>query len=337
MKIVVVGSLRNVPSHADICDKFVSRLGEVIVERNHTLLTGCRGSLDKAIVEAAHDRLQVLQKDSRAQLLCYRLRDAEPVLRHGTIRISSLKDWELTHPELTPPEQIAAADVAIFIGGRDGTFIAANWARIAGIPVLGVAQFGGAGAELYGLEYKQFHKKYAGSITRAEFEVLNQDTLDTNLLAQDLICLAERIITPHRVFSVMPFTPEFRDVFGSYREVCEEFSFEALRTDAVETDDRIMQRIIDGIRTAAFVIADVSELRPNVFYELGFAQGLGREVIVTAKKGTSLPFDIADVPVIFWDCQESLKEQLRRRISDIATRLRRLTVPLRVRDQTDDG
>lgn len=337
MKIVVVGSLRDVLSHADICDKFVSRLGELIVERNHTLLTGCRGSLDKAIVESAHARLQVLQKDSRAQLVCYRLRDAEPVFRYGTIHISSLKDWELSHPELTPPEQIAAADVAIFIAGGAGTFIAANWARIAGIPVLGVAQFGGAGEELYALEYKQFHKKYAGSITREEFEILNQDTLEINLLAQDVISLAERIVTPHTVFTVMPFTPEFRDVLTSYREVCKEFSFEALRADEVETDERIVQRIIEGIRTTAFVIADVSEVRPNVFYEVGFAQGFGKEVVVTAKKGTTLPFDISDVPVIFWDGQENLKEQLRRRIGDIAARLRRSVVPSPVGHRTDDG
>jgi len=337
MKIVVVGSLRDVPCHADICAQFVSRLGELIIERHHTLLTGCRGSLDKTIVESAHGRLQVLQKDSRPQLVCYRLRDAEPVFRYGTIYISSLKDWELTQPELTPPEQIATADVAIFVAGREGTFIAANWARIAGIPVLGVAQFGGAGEALYALEYKQFQKKYAGSITREEFEVLNQDTLEIDLLAQDVIGLAERIVTPHRVFTVMPFTPGFRDVFASYRDVCKEFAFEALRADEVETDERIVQTIIDGIRTAAFVIADVSEIKPNVFYELGFAQGCGKEVVVTAKKGTSLPFDISDVPVIFWDGQENLKEQLRRRIRDIASRLRRPSLPLPVRDPSDGG
>lgn len=323
MKVVVIGSLRDIPFHADICEGFVSRLGEIIVERNHILLTGCRGSLDKEIAEAASNRLEALQKDVRAQLVSYRLRDAEPVFRDGTIHISSLMDWELTHPELSPPEQIAAADVSIFVAGSEGTFIGANWARIAGIPVLGVAQFGGAGEKLYALEYKQFQNKYAKSVTRDEFEVLNQDTLDINLLAQDVISLAERIVTPHTVFTVMPFGSEYRDVFASYREVCKEFSFEAIRTDQVEINERIVQRIIEGIRTSAFVIADVSDVKPNVFYELGFAQGFGKQVVVTARKGTPLPFDISDVPVIFWDGQENLKEQLRSRIGAIAARFGR--------------
>lgn len=113
--------------------------------------------------------------------------------------------------------------------------------------------------------------------------MLNQDTLNTDVLAQDVISLAERIVTPHTVFTVMPFTSYFHDVFTSYQDVCKGLGFEAVRCDEVETNDRIVQRIIDGIRTSAFVIADVSEARPNVLYELGFAQGLGKQVVVTAR------------------------------------------------------
>jgi hypothetical protein len=71
------------------------------------------------------------------------------------------------------------------------------------------------------------------------------------------------------------------------------------------------------------VIADVSDVSLNVFYEIGFAQALAKPVIVTAKKGTVLPFDIADVPVVFWDDQEALKDKLRRRIKHVASLLRR--------------
>ncbi len=90
------------------------------------------------------------------------------------------------------------------------------------------------------------------------------------------------------------------------------------------TNEPIVQRIIEGIKTSAFVIADVSPLTPNVFYELGFAQGFGKQVIVTAKMGTQLPFDIKDVPVILWDDdQEKFKKQLLKRVGPIAARLGR--------------
>ncbi|HQU59614.1 MAG TPA: hypothetical protein PLU64_10465, partial [Saprospiraceae bacterium] len=108
------------------------------------------------------------------------------------------------------------------------------------------------------------------------------------------------------------------DVFASYDTVCKEYGFTAVRTDQVESISRIVPRILEGIKTSAFVIADVTEVSPNVFYELGYAQGTGKPVILTAKKGTDLPFDINDVPVIFWVNQENLKTQLRKRVMHIA-------------------
>jgi len=318
MNILVVGSLREVTNDAE---EFVCRLGEAIVERNHTLLTGCRGSLDKAIAESAKNKLDALQKDCRAQLVSYRLKNAEPVHRLGTIHVSARKDWELTHPELTPPEQIATAHAAIFVAGSEGTFVAANWARIAGIPVLGVAGFGGAGGDLYELEYKRFEKKYAKSITRAAFEVLNQDTLNLESLARDVISLAERIVMPSSVFVITRFAAQYRDVRAAYHDVCRQLGFNDGATVDTETTERIIPRIYEGIERSAFVIAEVSETSPNVFYEIGYAHGLGKQVICTARKGTVLPFDIADANTIFWEDLESLKEQLKRRITAIKAEL----------------
>jgi len=63
-----------------------------------------------------------------------------------------------------------------------------------------------------------------------------------------------------------------------------------------ETTERIIPRIIDGIRRAALVIADVSEARPNVYYDVGLAHGMRKEVILTARRGTVLPFDVTDIP-----------------------------------------
>jgi len=309
-----MGSLRKVPRHQKICERFVGQLGELIVRSGHTLLTGCCSSLDKAIGESAYNCLKTRGKDDRVQLVSYVLKGAEPVFRHGTIKISALKDWDLTHPELVAPEQIASAHIAILIAGSQGTFIAANWARIVGLPVLGIPQFGGAGEHLYSSEYKRFQEKYAKSITLEEFEKLNQYSRNPSRLAQDVINVAEQIVMPRKVFAAMPFKSELEKLFISYQEVCQELGFEAVRSDKVETNERITQRIIDGIRTSAFVIGDVTKVRPNVFYEFGLAHGFEKQVVVTARTGTKLPFDIKDIPVIFWDGQEDLKKKLSKRI-----------------------
>lgn len=314
VKILVGGSLKNVPNQPELCARFVARLGEMIVERGHVLLNGCRGSLDKMIAEAAEARLRGLGKAPESQLVGYRLRDAEPIHRCGRIRISELGDWELTHPRLSPPEQFAEADVAIFVAGAEGTFLAANWARIAGVPVLGITAFGGAGRDLYASEKAQLHEKFGSSITRDEFDVLNQDATDADALAADIVKLAERIVIPTSVFPVLPFSMDFDDVKDSFGESCREAGFELRGTEEEETTERIIPRILEGIRRAAIVVADVTEPRPNVYYEIGLAQGMGKSVILTAKEGTVLPFDLVDIPTLLWKNQRDLKEKLTRRL-----------------------
>ena len=53
-------------------------------------------------------------------------------------------------------------------------------------------------------------------------------------------------------------------------------------------------------------------------------------MIVTAKEGTELPFDVKDIPTIFWDGKEQLKNRsARRRIETIVkTGVAAATAPL---------
>ena len=54
------------------------------------------------------------------------------------------------------------------------------------------------------------------------------------------------------------------------------------------------------IQASSIVIVDLTRLRPNCFVELGFALGLGKKVIVTALRGTRLPFDAEAIPCHYW-------------------------------------
>jgi len=264
--------------------------------------------------------LKALGRPPENQLVGYHLSEADPVHRFGVIRISERKDWDLTHPQLTPPEQIAEADAAIFVAGNQGTFIGANWARIAGIPVLGVAEFGGAGKALYALERSNLAKNFGRSVTREEFAVLNQDTMDVEKLASDVVALAERIVIPRSVFPVLPFSTPYADVKDTFQTCCREANLELEDIEDEATTARIIPRIVDGIRRAAFIIADISESRPNVYFEIGLAQGLDKPIVLTAKVGTVPPFDMSDMPVLLWDTQRSLREQLSRRLQALVAK-----------------
>ena len=67
MKIFVGGSLENVPVHKELCQQFIQKMGALIVERDHILLTGCKGSLDRTIAESAGMYLESKGLEDRQQ------------------------------------------------------------------------------------------------------------------------------------------------------------------------------------------------------------------------------------------------------------------------------
>jgi len=324
MKIYIGGSLREIPQDAELGERFIEQLGAKIAEHGHILLTGCRSSLDRSIAEAANRWLESKgydKKEIRKRIISYKLQEDAPIHDFGRIQNSKRADWSLTTPDLSLPEQIAEADVAIFVAGSEGTFFAANWARISGKPILGVARFGGAGSQLFQTERERFSKKYSHLVAKEDFDMLNQYTNDVDQLAEDVISLCENLMTSNSVFLVMSFKKEYIDLYDAYAAVCKEFGFKAVRTDQVTSLERITPRILDGIRHSAFVIADITEKSLNVFYEIGFADGLSRPVILTAKEGTELPFDIKDTPIVFWSTVNELKQRLQPIIAEVKARL----------------
>jgi hypothetical protein len=318
MRIFVGGSLRDVPRDAELCRRFVAALGIEIVKQKHILLNGCRSSVDQEIARAAQEWLARNEEKPEDRIVSYCLKDNDPVHRFGKIRASALSDWQMNHPQLRVPEQIEQSDVTIFIAGNDGTYWAKNWAFYARKPIMGIPRFGGAGETIYNHELERL--RTMSPAAGEDYETLNQLTDDMQQYGKEVVDLAERLVIPNSVFTIMSFKREFRDVFDSYEQVCRNFGFKAERTDESASRERIIPRIEAGIRHSAFVIADVSDLSPNVFYEVGFARALGKDVILTARKGTVLPFDIGDIPTIFWEIQSDVKDGLQKCLERLRSR-----------------
>jgi len=63
---------------------------------------------------------------------------------------------------------------------------------------------------------------------------------------------------------------------------------------------------------------DLTDSRPNVFYEAGYAQGLNKTPIYVARQGTKLEFDLKDYPIIFFQSFKHLKDSLEARLRGLA-------------------
>ena len=294
-------------------------MGKAVAAHGHILLNGARTELDALVAEAADEELQGGSQEDRAQrIVGYVLSGHQPVHTCGTLIRSQLSNWEICSENFYVPEQVAQADVVVLIGGYEGTYRAANWATIAGKPVLPFAVFGGAAEKIYHRELKDFDKKYGGQISRLEFEQLNS-IKDWDAHATDIVALAEKVAQSRSVLVVMSYAdrPDLKDAYGTFQRTCERLNYVCERITEKNAAARILPEILERIRLAAFTIVDLTDLRPNVFYELGYADGLGGKVIVTAKKGTELPFDVKDIPTIIWESQVELEQDLQKRIQSV--------------------
>ena len=115
-----------------------------------------------------------------------------------------------------------------------------------------------------------------------------------------------------------PNTPELEDVLDSIKEGAQRCGVQAERVDEAPSNERITDRILESIRKAEFVIVDLTYSRPNVYYEAGYAQGIGKTPVFVAKKGTELEFDLKDYPVIFFESYRQLKDELEKMLRALA-------------------
>lgn len=65
-----------------------------------------------------------------------------------------------------------------------------------------------------------------------------------------------------------------------------------------ELTDRVSERIVGNIFAHEIVVADISELNPNVMFELGLRLASKKPTIVIGSAGGAIPFDIRDFHVI---------------------------------------
>ena len=83
-----------------------------------------------------------------------------------------------------------------------------------------------------------------------------------------------------------------------------------------EHANKIDDEIIAEIRRSAFIVADFTSQRQNVYFETGFALGLGLPVIWTCRQDDikNLHFDIRQYNSIDWKDEPDLAQRLQRRI-----------------------
>ncbi len=127
------------------------------------------------------------------------------------------------------------------------------------------------------------------------------------------------MIDHKKAFALIPLTENFDDVYLVIRKAVASLEDElgipvqVFRADEITKPGRVSQQILEAIREADAVIADVTGNDPNVMYELGFAHAANRPVVMISQQLSGTPFDLSDTPRVVYDRS--------RLVNDLAPRL----------------
>lgn len=123
-----------------------------------------------------------------------------------------------------------------------------------------------------------------------------------------------------QAFVAMKFDDEdvYKTIFNNAIEpALEKCGFKPFLVADVEHNDSITDVIIAGIRKSGLMVADVTGASQNVYYEAGFAHGLGIPVILCCHKdraNNDMKFDTRQFNHILWKDEADFKAQLIKRI-----------------------
>jgi uncharacterized protein YjbI with pentapeptide repeats len=89
-------------------------------------------------------------------------------------------------------------------------------------------------------------------------------------------------------------------VYGIIKQVVKRLNFKCMRADQVH-GKIVLHDIWRQINEAAFVVADLTGYNPNVYYELGIAHTIGKDVIPILQGGGQIPFDQRAFRILLYD------------------------------------
>lgn len=93
-------------------------------------------------------------------------------------------------------------------------------------------------------------------------------------------------------------------------------NYNSLRIDEKEHTNFIPAEIISEIKRSKFIIADLTGNRGGVYYEAGFAEGLGIPVILTCKENEldNVHFDLKQKNILIWTDEDLKTGEFQRKL-----------------------
>lgn len=149
-------------------------------------------------------------------------------------------------------------------------------------------------------------------------------------------------MTRTSAFILCPFGSPFDEICSDHiLPILRKIDIEAKRADSLYTPSPIIEDIWREIEEATFLVADMTDRNPNVFYELGVAHALDKPVVLICQRLEDVPFDLKTLRTIVYSYtprgMKDLEERLQKAAHSILVELANITVAISGRyTESDD-
>ena len=121
-------------------------------------------------------------------------------------------------------------------------------------------------------------------------------TEDRMILVDPVFINRDLEVDPDLVFVIIPFRDQFFEIYDDHLEpVVNELGLKCKKADDIFTSRNIVEDIWTNIAKSRLIIADLSNRNPNVFYEIGIAHAIGKDVVLITDKDDDVPFDVSHI------------------------------------------
>lgn len=117
-------------------------------------------------------------------------------------------------------------------------------------------------------------------------------------------------------FIAMQFGEKTKSIRQAFKEAISECRYVPRVIDEKEHNHQIVPEILYEISKSKFVVVDITFPNYGAYYEAGYAEALGKEVIICCKdtEFQKVHFDIAQKSAVVWKDEDDLRKRLYRRI-----------------------
>lgn len=127
-----------------------------------------------------------------------------------------------------------------------------------------------------------------------------------------------------RAFVLMPFDDELDWAYDRLiRPAFEDAQYTVIRADDIDSQQNILRDVVTAIVESDVIVADLTGANPNVYYELGLAHALKKQVVLLSQDVTKAPFDLRSYRIVEYGARfdqfEGAQKRLKKLARDIST------------------